>query len=251
VPYSVGFTYPRPPVGPWGLIVNLPTVSYKRLGWTPLPGGQKKERLRQERLEHNTTQFSHERRVLRLGNPNHLNDHVHCVHLELTTKRLKAFPAKEPQRAALERLWWKCHKTTLTPTKCQLQAGSLSTAFLTSLAFASFLSEAKQTFTNFPTAHHNLESSRAMPSHLGGFTSKSNKCHKDCFIKLKCSSAHKEDLTQPLAWTSHKSLKPHLEVKGRCLKGIRKSIFISGTSSPQWRGWGSFYTIRQKLVVGN
>jgi hypothetical protein len=57
-------------------------------------------------------------------------------------------------------------------------------------------------------------------------TSKSNKCHEDCFKKLKCSSAHKEDLTQPLAWISHKSLKPHLEVKGRGLKGSRKNILL-------------------------
>jgi hypothetical protein len=82
-----------------------------------------------------------------------------------------------------------------------------------------------------------------MPSPLEGFTSKSNKCHEDCFTKLKCSSAHKDDLTQSLAWISHKSLKPHLEVKGRGIKGSRKSIFIGGTSSPQRREGGSFYTI--------
>jgi hypothetical protein len=70
-----------------------------------------------------------------------------------------------------------------------------------------------------------------MPSCLGGFTSKSNKCHKDCFIKLKCSSAHKEDLTQSLAWISHKSHKPHIEVKGRGLKGSKESIFIGGTGT--------------------
>jgi hypothetical protein len=124
------------------------------------------------------------------------------------------------------------------PTKCQLQARSFSIAFLTSLALASFLSEGKWTFTNISTAHHNLGSSREMLSHLGGFTSKSNKYHEDCFTKLKCSSAHREDLTQPLAWISHKSLKPHLEVKGRGLKGSRKSIFIGGTSSPQRREGG-------------
>jgi hypothetical protein len=43
-------------------------------------------------------------------------------------------------------------------------------------ALASFLAEAKQTFINFSIAYHNLGSSRAMPSHLEGFTSKSNKC---------------------------------------------------------------------------
>jgi hypothetical protein len=71
-----------------------------------------------------------------------------------------------------------------------------------------------------------------MPSRLGGFTSKSNKCHEDCSTKLKCSSVHKEDLTQPI---SHKSHRPHLEVKERGLKGSRKSIFIGGTSNPQRR----------------
>jgi hypothetical protein len=73
------------------------------------------------------------------------------------------------------------------PTKSQLQAGYLSTTFLTSLALPSFLTEAKRTFTNFPMAHHNFGSSRATPSRLGGFTSKSNKCHKNCFTKLKFS----------------------------------------------------------------
>jgi hypothetical protein len=71
-----------------------------------------------------------------------------------------------------------------------------------------------------------------MPSCLGGFTSKSNKCNEDCFTKLKCSSANKEDLTQPSARISHKSLKPHLEMKERGLKGSRNSIFVGGTSSP-------------------
>jgi hypothetical protein len=66
----------------------------------PLPKGQKKERLRQDRLEHNTTQFSRGRRVLRSGNPNHVNHRVHHVHLELTTKRLNTFPTKEPQWVA-------------------------------------------------------------------------------------------------------------------------------------------------------
>jgi hypothetical protein len=141
------------------------------------------------------------------------------------------------------------------PNKWQLQAGSLSIAFLTSLTTASFLSKVKRAFTNFPTAHHNLGSSRAMPSCLGGFTSKSNKCHEDCFIRLKCSTAHKEDLTQPLAWISHKSHKPHLEVKGRGLKGSRKSIFVGGTSNPQ-RGRGKllYYplkTSRWKLASRN
>jgi hypothetical protein len=106
----------------------------------------------------------------------------------------------------------------LTPTE------SLSTVFLTSLALTSFFSEAKRTFTNFSMAHYNFESSRATPSHLGGFTSKSNKCHKDCFIKLKCSSAHKENsLNLPLRF-SHKSQDPHKEGLRRAHKGLM-SVF--------------------------
>jgi hypothetical protein len=37
----------------------------------------------------------------------------------------------------------------------------------------------KPTVTNFPKAHHMLGSSRVMPTHLEGFTSKSNKCFID------------------------------------------------------------------------
>jgi hypothetical protein len=54
-------------------------------------------------------------------------------------------------------------------------------------------------------------------------------------ITSQSSSAHKEDLTQHLAWISHKSHKPHLEVKGRGLKDPRKSIFIGVTNTLQRR----------------
>jgi hypothetical protein len=60
-----------------------------------------------------------------------------------------------------------------------------------------FLADVKRTFTNFLITHHNLGSSSVTSSRLGDFTSKSHKCHKYYFIKLKCSSTHKEDLTQP------------------------------------------------------
>jgi hypothetical protein len=63
-------------------------------------GVKKQNRPRQDMLEHNTTQFFRGRRVLRSSGPNHINHRVHHVHLELTTKKLKAFPTKEPQRAA-------------------------------------------------------------------------------------------------------------------------------------------------------
>jgi hypothetical protein len=74
----------------------------------------KREMLRLGRLEHNTTQFSRGRMVLRSGGPNHVNHHVHRVHLELTIKRLKTFPAKESQMTALEQFRWKCRKSTST-----------------------------------------------------------------------------------------------------------------------------------------
>jgi hypothetical protein len=70
------------------------------LEWTSLHRGQKKKWLTQDRLEHNTTQFSREHRVLRSGGLNHVNHRVHHVLLELTTKRLNTFFIKEPQRTA-------------------------------------------------------------------------------------------------------------------------------------------------------
>jgi hypothetical protein len=86
-------------LGP-GSHCNYPALSYKRTGYTPLPRGRKKEKVRQGRLEHNTPRFSRGRRVLRSDGPNHVNHCVHHVHIELTIKRLKVFPTKEPQRAA-------------------------------------------------------------------------------------------------------------------------------------------------------
>jgi hypothetical protein len=47
----------------------------------------------------NTTQFSHGRSILRSDGSNHVNLCVHCVHPDLMTKRLKAFPTKEPHQA--------------------------------------------------------------------------------------------------------------------------------------------------------
>jgi hypothetical protein len=114
VPYSVGFTYPGATCRALGAHCSCPTLRYKRLGQAPLPRGGKKKRVRQGRLEHNTTQFSHGRRVLHSGSPNHVNYRVHHIHLELTTKWLKTFPTEEPQWAAPEGLRWKCHKTTST-----------------------------------------------------------------------------------------------------------------------------------------
>jgi hypothetical protein len=118
---------------------------------------------------------------------------------------------------------------------------SLSTTFLTPLALASFFSEAKRTFTNFPKTHHMLRSSRVTPSRLGGFTSKSNKCHKDCFTKIKCSSAHKEDSLKPPLRISHKSQDPHKEGLERAHKGLGWVYFVGGTSTLQRREGENFY----------
>jgi hypothetical protein len=134
------------------------------------------------------------------------------------------------------------------PTKSQLQVRYLSTTFLTSLALTSFLVEVKQTFTNFPMAHRNLGSSRAMPCRLGGFTSKSNNYHNDFFTKLKCSSTKsltKRNLSTQ-AWIYYKSLKPHKVVLGRAQKGFRMSIFVGGTSGLQRSEGESFYTCPPK-----
>jgi hypothetical protein len=60
----------------------------------------------------------------------------------------------------------------------------------------------------------------ATPSRLGGFTSKSNKYHKDCFTKLKCLSAHKEDSLNPSLKFSHRSQDLHKEELERAQKGL-------------------------------
>jgi hypothetical protein len=104
----------------------------------------------------------------------------------------------------------------------------------------------KRTFTNFPTTHHNLGSSRAMLNHLGGFTFKSNKCHKYSFIKFKCSSAHKEDSLNPQLRFSHKSQDPHKEGLERAHKGLGWVYFVGGTSCLQRREGESFYTCLPK-----
>jgi hypothetical protein len=85
-----------------------------------------------------------------------------------------------------------------------------------------------------------------MLSHLGGFTSKSNKCHKDYFTKLKFSSAHKENSLNPPLMFSHKSQDPHIEGMGRAHKGLGRVYFVDGTSSLQRREGESVYTCPPK-----
>jgi hypothetical protein len=91
--------------------------------------------------------------------------------------------------------------------------------------------------------HHNLGSSRVTPSCLGGFTSKSNKCHKDCFTKLKCSSAHKEDSLNPPLRFSHKSQDHHKEGLRIAHKGFGWVYFVGDTSSLQRRERGKAFIL--------
>jgi hypothetical protein len=114
----------------------------------------------------------------------------------------------------------------------------------------------KQTFINFPKTHHMLGSSRVTPSLLAGFTSKSNKCHKDCFTKIKCLSVHKKDSLNPPLRISYKSQDPHKEELGRAQKGLGWIYFVGSTSNFQRREGESFYiyppkTSRWKLASKN
>jgi hypothetical protein len=85
-----------------------------------------------------------------------------------------------------------------------------------------------------------------MPSRLGGFISKSKKCHKDWFTKLKSSSAHKEDSLNPQLRFSHKSQDPHKEGLGRSHKDLGWVYFMGGISFLQMREGESFYTYPSK-----
>jgi hypothetical protein len=68
-----------------------------------------------------------------------------------------------------------------------------------------------------------------MSTHLGGFTSKSNKCHKDLLHKAQVLTKRIFHSTQ--TWISNKSHKPHQEMLGRAHKGLGMSIFIGSTSN--------------------
>jgi hypothetical protein len=110
------------------------------------------------------------------------------------------------------------------PTRSKLQAGSLSTAFPTPLSSCFFPCRGEVDLHKLPPAHHNLENSRATPSRLGGFTSTSNKCHKDCFTNSSAQRIIKRILSTQNR-ISHKSHKPHKEVLGRAHKGLEMSMF--------------------------
>jgi hypothetical protein len=132
------------------------------------------------------------------------------------------------------------------PINSQLQARSLSTIFLTSLALASFLAEVKRIFTNSLMAHHNLGSSRAMPSRLGGFASKSNKCHEDCFAKLKCSNHSQRGISQPKIRfiTNHSNLTKRCW--GELIKALQRVFSLVKSAASKGGGGENFYTCPPK-----
>jgi hypothetical protein len=86
----------------------------------------------------------------------------------------------------------------------------------------------------FPRLHHMLGSSRATPSHLGGFTSKSNKCFTSAWRSSKCSrlriSAQNTNLSTQL-------------------KNLAPKAWISQREVGEW-GWSAFYREFEKLAVG-
>jgi hypothetical protein len=99
--------------------------------------------------------------------------------------------------------------------------------------------------------HHNIGSSKAMPSRLGGFTSKSNKCYKDCFTKLKCSNTHKKDsLNTPLSFLIN-----HKILTKRGWRELTKALdecilWVAPAASKGGRG-KDFILVLQKLAVEN
>jgi hypothetical protein len=113
---------------------------------------------------------------------------------------------------------------------CPPSANSKSSLFQP-LTLASLLAEAKQTFTYFSMAHHNLGRSRTMPSPLGGFTSNINIGHENCFTKLKCSSRSQRGISQPKL----EFITNHSNFTKSCWGGLTNalgmSIFVGGTST--------------------
>jgi hypothetical protein len=88
--------------------------------------------------------------------------------------------------------------------------------------------------------------SNQVTNHLiSHFTSKSNKCHKDCFTKLKCSQRGSHST---LTWISHK---PHKDVYGRAHKGVEMSLVRWLYLQPPKVGGEAFILAPKKLTVGN
>jgi hypothetical protein len=87
----------------------------------------------------------------------------------------------------------------------------------------------------FPRLHHMLGSSRATPSYLGGFTSKSNKCFMSAWHSSNCSrlriSAHNTNLfiqlknLAPKAWISQREV-------GESSRGCQKVMKMVRNQQP-------------------
>jgi hypothetical protein len=137
------------------------------------------------------------------------------------------------------------------PTRSKLQAGSLSTAFPTPLSSCFFPCRGEVDLHKLPPAHHNLENSRATPSRLGGFTSMSNKCHKDCFTKLKCSKDHKEDSLNPKSDFSQITQTSQRGV-GKSSQRLRNEYVSWMALAPSKGGMEkAFILVPQKPPIGN
>jgi hypothetical protein len=120
--------------------------------------------------------------------------------------------------------------------------------------FTSFLVDVKQTFSNVFKTHHKLGSCRSTPSHVGGFTSKSNKWFTYfCNSMLKCSQRGVSQLTLRI---SHKSHNPHKEELERAQQGYGCILFVGSFSNIQRGGGGrgggrKYLYLSQKLAVRN
>jgi hypothetical protein len=76
-----------------------------------------------------------------------------------------------------------------------------------------------------------------MPSHLGGFTSKSNEYHEHFLHKAQVLKGSKRILSTQTC-ISHKSHKPHKEVMGGAHKGLEMSVFRGWHQRPPKEGGG-------------
>jgi hypothetical protein len=100
-------------------------------------------------------------------------------------------------------------------------------------------------------AHHNLGSSRATLSHLGGFTSKSNKCHK-----IASQSSNAEVLTKRILSTHHLSFLINHKIRikrgwGEFTKAYDEYISCVAPTPSKGEREKAFTLVPQKLFVGN
>jgi hypothetical protein len=80
-----------------------------------------------------------------------------------------------------------------------------------------------------------------MPSRLGGFTSKSNKCNDVCFTKAQVLKYSRRESHSTIIWISHKSYKPGLEMSLDCW--LHQHPPKEGEEAPFIAGYG-------KLAIG-